>query len=80
MVGVGCEWRLDPKTGKWSDGPKLPEGKMNAFTPAACVVDGKANVPSNRLESAGESFIVVDHHVLGDFDDDRSFAVDEQLG
>ncbi len=32
---------LDLKTGKWTAGPKVPGERMNAFTPAACVVDGK---------------------------------------
>ena len=33
---------FDPETGKWTTGPKIPGAGMNAFTPAACVVDGKA--------------------------------------
>ena len=33
---------FDPKTSKWTTGPKIPGNGMNAFTPAACVVDGKA--------------------------------------
>jgi len=32
---------LDAKTGKWTDGPKVPGDKMNAFSPAACSLDGK---------------------------------------
>jgi len=28
----------DPKTGKWTAGPTLPEGRMNGFTPASVVV------------------------------------------
>jgi len=32
---------LDPKTGKWTDGPQVPGEKMNAFSPASCTLDGK---------------------------------------
>ena len=31
---------LDPKTGKWADGPKVPGETTNAFSPAACTLDG----------------------------------------
>jgi hypothetical protein len=35
---------LDTETGKWSDGPPLPAGKLKGFGNSACVVDGKLYV------------------------------------
>jgi len=35
---------LDTKTGKWSDGPALPNGKLKGFGNSACVVNGKLYV------------------------------------
>jgi N-acetylneuraminic acid mutarotase len=32
---------FDTKAGKWSDGPPLPGEKMNGFTPASAVMDGR---------------------------------------
>jgi hypothetical protein len=35
---------LDTETGKWSDGPALPAGKLKGFGNSACVVDGRLYV------------------------------------
>ncbi len=31
----------DPKAKKWSEGPALPKGRMNGFSPAVCVAGGQ---------------------------------------
>lgn len=35
---------LDTRTGQWSKGPDLPGVKFNAFSPAACAIDGRLYV------------------------------------
>lgn len=32
---------FDPATGKWTEGPAIPQGNMNGFSPAACVLGGR---------------------------------------
>jgi hypothetical protein len=34
----------DPKTGLWTEGPKLPGGEIDGFSPAACVHQGSLYV------------------------------------
>jgi hypothetical protein len=49
---------FDVRTGTWSQGPTLPAGPMNGFSPAACTVDGRvyislANGSVHRLRADG---------------------------
>jgi kelch repeat and BTB domain-containing protein 12 len=52
---------LDLATRKWSQGPQIPEGKMNGFTPAACASGGRIYVsPADgkiyRLAAQGDAW------------------------
>ncbi|MGF1582680.1 MAG: PQQ-binding-like beta-propeller repeat protein [Gemmataceae bacterium] len=54
----------DPKTNKWSEGPALPKGRMNGFSPACCTSGQRMFVnPADgevyQLDSAGNQWVAI---------------------